>query len=193
MQLGFFFFKESALLMQFEQKRRRETKRTRRGKGRKGKLYIVLDGSIALSDVRFPHLPMGFAPRELNTLHCPVRMMLQSPPGAAQRAGAPGTFWGCGLGWLWFSLCTAAAFDFGDDFFLFHPPVLEPDGDLSFRKVGGCRDLPPFVSGDEFAAGVLLLQLLQLPLAVRDSLLAAPAKGAAVGGQRSGGVWERWG
>lgn len=75
---------------------------------------------------------------------------------------------------------SAAAFDFGDDFLFLHPPVLKPNSDLSLREVGDGGDLSPLVLGDEFVAGVFLLQLLQLPLAIRDPFLPTPAEGAAV-------------
>lgn len=154
---------------------------------------MVLGGNVASSDMRCPHLPMGFCPSGPECPSLPDGDGASPPSRCRSTCRSPGDPLGLRCGVAASSLSAAAAFDFGDDFFLFHPPVLEPDGDLSLRKVGGGRDLPPLVPGDEFAAGVLLLQLLQLPFAVRDSLLAAPAEGAAVGGQRSGGVWERWG
>lgn len=65
-----------------------------------------------------------------------------------------------------------AALGFTDKFLLLDSPVLEPDGDLALREVGGGRDAPPLVFGDELAGCVLLFQLLQLDLGVRDALLA---------------------
>lgn len=62
---------------------------------------------------------------------------------------------------------------FADEFLLFDATVLEPYGNLSLRQVGGCRDPPSFVFGNELAGRVLFLQLLQLEFGVRDSLLAA--------------------
>lgn len=73
---------------------------------------------------------------------------------------------------------------FTDEFLLLDPPVLEPDGDLALREVGGGRDAPPLVFGDELAGRVLLLQLLQLDLRVWDALLASAAIAADLGLQR---------
>lgn len=61
---------------------------------------------------------------------------------------------------------------FTDEFLLLHPPVLEPDGNLTLREVGGSRDAPPLVFGDELAGCVLFLQLLELNLGVRDAFFA---------------------
>lgn len=74
----------------------------------------------------------------------------------------------------------AASLNLGHYLFLFHPPVLEPDGDLSLWKVGGCRDLSPLVLGDELAVGIFLLQLFQLTFAVRNPLLATTSEGTAL-------------
>lgn len=65
-----------------------------------------------------------------------------------------------------------AALGFTDEFLLLDSPVLEPDGDLALREVGGGRDAPPLVFGDELAGCVLFFQLLQLDLGVRNALLA---------------------
>lgn len=62
---------------------------------------------------------------------------------------------------------------FTDEFFLLDSSVLEPDGDLALREVGGGRDAPPLVFGDELAGCVLFLQFLQLDFGVRDSLFAS--------------------
>lgn len=59
---------------------------------------------------------------------------------------------------------------FTDKFLLLDSPVLEPDGDLTLWEVGGGRDAPSLVFGDEFAGCILFLQLLQLDLGVRDPL-----------------------
>lgn len=69
-------------------------------------------------------------------------------------------------------------FRFADHLLLFHPPVLEPDGDLALREVRGGRDAPALLFGDELAGCVLLLKLLQLYLGVGHALLA-PAPVAA--------------
>lgn len=83
-----------------------------------------------------------------------------------------------------------AGLDFGHKLFLLDAPVLEPDGDLALGQVGGGGDLPPLVLGDELVGGVLLLQLLQLQLGIRDALLSAAAEGRAVVLVRHH-VWER--
>lgn len=70
---------------------------------------------------------------------------------------------------------------FADEFFLLDPPVLEPDGDLALREVGGGRDAPSLVFGDELAGRVLLLQLLELDLGVRDALFAPATVTADLG------------
>lgn len=65
-----------------------------------------------------------------------------------------------------------AALGFADELFFLHSSVLEPDGDLALREIGGGGDASPLVFGDELAGGVLLLQLLQLDFGVRDAFLA---------------------
>lgn len=77
---------------------------------------------------------------------------------------------------------------FTDELLLLDPPVLEPDGDLALREVGGGRDAPPLVFGDELAGGVLFLKLLQLDLGVRDALFP-PAAVAADFGLQWHDVW----
>lgn len=62
------------------------------------------------------------------------------------------------------------ALGFTDEFLLLDPSVLEPDGNLALGEVGGGGDASPLVFGDELAGCVLLLQLLQLDLGVRDAL-----------------------
>lgn len=62
---------------------------------------------------------------------------------------------------------------FTDEFFLFDTTVLEPDSNLSLREVGGCRDPPSFVFGNELAGRILFLQLFQLDFGVGDALFAA--------------------
>lgn len=62
------------------------------------------------------------------------------------------------------------ALGFTDKLLLLDSSVLEPDGDLTFREVGGGRNAPSLVFGDELAGCVLFLQLLQLDLGVRDAL-----------------------
>lgn len=69
---------------------------------------------------------------------------------------------------------------FCHELLLLHPPVLEPDGDLPLRQVGGSGDLPPLVLGYEFVGSVFFLQLLQLHLGVGDPLLSAAAERRAV-------------
>lgn len=69
-----------------------------------------------------------------------------------------------------------AGLHFGHELLLFHPSVLEPDGDLPLRQVGRGGDLPPLVLGDEFVGRVLFLQFFQLDLSVRYPLLPAPAE-----------------
>lgn len=66
-----------------------------------------------------------------------------------------------------------AVLGFADELFFFHSSVLEPDGDLALREVGGGRNTSPLVFGDELACGVLLFQLLQLDFGVRDTLFAS--------------------
>lgn len=83
----------------------------------------------------------------------------------------------------------SGAFDLGHHLLLLHPPVLKPDSDLSLGKVSGGGNLPPLVLGDELAIGIFLLQLFQLPFAVRYSLLAAASEGAALGGRLTYSVW----
>lgn len=94
----FFFFLESALLMQFEQKRR-ETERTRRGKAEREVCTWSWVGTLPLPTCGAPICRWGFALRDQNALRCPMGTALHPPPGAAQRVGAPGTLWGCGVGW----------------------------------------------------------------------------------------------
>lgn len=65
-----------------------------------------------------------------------------------------------------------AALGFADELFFLHSSVLEPDGDLALREVGGGRNASPLVFGDELAGGVLLFQLLQLDFGVRDTFFA---------------------
>lgn len=65
---------------------------------------------------------------------------------------------------------------FGHELLLLHPPVLEPDGDLPLGQVGRGRYFPPLVLGDELVGRVLLLQLLELQLGVRDPLLPPAAE-----------------
>lgn len=71
-----------------------------------------------------------------------------------------------------------AALGFADELFLFDSTVLEPDGDLALREVGGGRNASPLVFGDELACGVFLFQLLQLDLGVRDTFFASSAVAA---------------
>lgn len=66
-----------------------------------------------------------------------------------------------------------AVLGFADELFFFHSSVLEPDGDLALREVGGGGNTPPLVFGDELARGVLLFQLLQLDFGVRDTFFAS--------------------
>lgn len=70
--------------------------------------------------------------------------------------------------------------EFIDDFFLFDPPVLEPDCDLPLREV--CRGWypPPFVLGNEFVRSVFPFEFFQLHLSVRHALLSPPPIGAGV-------------
>lgn len=63
---------------------------------------------------------------------------------------------------------------FAHHLLLLDPPVLEPDSHLALGQVGGGRNPPPLLFGDEFAGRVLLLQLLQLDFGVRDPLLSPP-------------------
>lgn len=70
------------------------------------------------------------------------------------------------------------ALGFADELFFFHSSVLEPDGDLALREVGGGRNASPLVFGDKLACGVLLFQLLQLDFGVRDAFFASPAVAA---------------
>lgn len=70
---------------------------------------------------------------------------------------------------------------FADEFFLFDPPVLEPDGDLALREVSSGRDAPSLVFGDELAGRVLLLQLLELDLGVGNALFAPTTVTANLG------------
>lgn len=66
-------------------------------------------------------------------------------------------------------------FEFVDNLFLLHPPVLEPDCHLSLCQVS-LRGYPsPFVLGDEFIGGVLPLQFFELHLGVGHALLSATA------------------
>lgn len=74
-----------------------------------------------------------------------------------------------------------AALGFADELFFFHSSVLEPDGDLALREVGGGRDASPLIFGDELAGGVLLFQLLQLDFGVRDAFLAPSTVAADLG------------
>lgn len=74
-----------------------------------------------------------------------------------------------------------AALGFADKLFFFHSSVLEPDGDLALREVGGGRDASPFVFGDELAGGVLLFQLFQLDFGVRDAFFAPSTVAADLG------------
>lgn len=72
-------------------------------------------------------------------------------------------------------------FGFAHHFLLFDPPVLEPDRHLALGQVGGGRNPPPLLFGDEFAGGVLLLQLLQLDFGVGNPLLPPPPIAADFG------------
>lgn len=88
------------------------------------------------------------------------------------------------------------ALHFGHELLLLHPPVLEPNGDLPLRQVGGGGDLPPLVFGDELVRGVFFLQLFQLDFGVRYSLLPAPPERRTVVLVRHHVCWKadrRWG
>lgn len=70
--------------------------------------------------------------------------------------------------------------EFIDDFFLFDPPVLEPDCDLPLREVRCGWYPPPFVLGNEFVRSVFPFEFFQLHLSVRHPLLSPPPIGAGV-------------
>lgn len=70
-----------------------------------------------------------------------------------------------------------------------HPPVLEPDLDLSLREVQVPRELPPLLLGDVRVEEELLLQLEGLELGVRlaflaDGHLASPLQRVGAGPTR---------
>lgn len=70
------------------------------------------------------------------------------------------------------------ALGFTDKFLLLDSPVLEPDGHLTLWEVGGGRDAPSLVFGDELAGCIFFLQLLQLDLGVRDTFFTPTAVAA---------------
>lgn len=62
---------------------------------------------------------------------------------------------------------------FTDKFLLFYSSVLEPDGDLALREVGGGGDASSLVFGNELAGCILFLQLLQLEFGIGNPLLTS--------------------
>lgn len=82
----------------------------------------------------------------------------------------------CSVEWpgnLSSSMHMITSLGFTDKFLLFHPSVLEPNCDLALWEVGPCGDASSLVFGDELAASVLFLQLLQLELGVGNPLLTS--------------------
>lgn len=75
-------------------------------------------------------------------------------------------------------------FAFGDDFFFFDSPVLEPYGNLALRQAGCSGNPPSLLFGNEFAGCIFLLQLLQLDFGVGNPLFPAPAVAADFGLER---------